>query len=323
MTAPDITPATARPERGICPPDHDHAASTVCYLHHRCGCAGCREGQAQRARVRRRQIAYGTYARRRHPAGPVREYLAYLGRSGIGTRTVEQLTGVPRVTISGIRWGRIGRDGVWRPSQTVTADVASKILAVVPTLEVFADGASVNARGTVRRLQALHAIGWSFEAIGARIDRHASNVGRIVKATRVKAGTARRVAELYDELWATRPEPATPVERAMVARAVKHARLLGWVPPLAWDDIDDDDDVPTADVLEGDVDVVAVEFAVAGHRVELTRDERLIALTQLHARGYFDGDLARMLCVSSRTIERDRKHLDLPANYRADEAEIA
>lgn len=270
-------------------------------------------------RDRRRRLAYGTFDRQQLPAGPVREHLAFLARSGMGTAAVANASGVARSTIAGIRWGRQSSDGTYMPAKRVTRPTAAKLLAVEPALDVVADHARVDARGTVRRLQALQALGWSTPQLGAHLGVAETNVSRVMREDRVYASTARGVAALYERLWAVRPPADTATQRAMIARITARAAARGWVPPLGWDDIDADDAPAVVDELEI-VDDLAVDLAVAGARVQLTRAERLIALPRLHARGYLDGELADLLCVTDRTIARDRSELGLPANYFAEEA---
>lgn len=301
-----------------CPPSHAHGASSECYLRHGCRDDACRAGQADRARERRREMAYGAYTRRHVPAGPTREYLEYLGRCGMGTRAVEEASGVARATIAGIRWGRkIGDRTV--PAKRVRMSTAAKLMAVEPRLELLADHALVAARGTVRRLQALQTLGWSLAQLAAELRVAETNVSRTMREARVTAAKARQVVALYDRLWDVLPPASTPTRRAMVARVKARAAAAGWVPPLGWDDIDTDPTppaVPSARAARkaGEIDEIAVELACEGAKVRLTRAERLLALPRLHARGLYDSELADLLLVDVRTILRDREELGLEAH---------
>lgn len=90
----------------------------------------------------------------------------------------------------------------------------------------------------------------------------------------VRPGTVDRIAALFRRL-AMLPGPSK------VARTV--ARRNGWVPPLAWDDIDSPDATPCLDGSGVDVvDELLVERALAGDRVELT-DAELVAALQMGA----------------------------------------
>ena len=83
-----------------------------------------------------------------------------------------------------------------------------------------------------------------------------------------------------------------------------------WLPPLAWDDIDTDPAPPTAG-QEPLLDEIAIELALAGQNVRLTRDERLEATRRGTERGLSLTQLSDLLGVDVRTIDRDRDDLGL------------
>lgn len=97
----------------------------------------------------------------------------------------------------------------------------------------------IDSTGTARRLQALVAIGYAQSYLWDRItgDAKRQNMAYVIRQQRptVNAETARKVAELYDELSMT-PGPSE--------RARRKAAYYGWAPPLAWDE--DDIDNPEA-----------------------------------------------------------------------------
>lgn len=303
----------ARTTRPVCPPDHAHGASTVCYLHHRCGCFPCRDAQAARARTRRREIAYGTYTRRLVDAEPVRAHVDKLRAAGMGVRTMEAVTGVSRMTISGIVWGRPGE----KPSARVTEHTALILLSLRPDLELLADGARFDGRGTRRRLQALARCGWTTTAIARRVDVSPHVLAPLYTSKRVIARSARLVVTIYDALWDKQPPLSTPTERAMAARTRDRAKRLHWHGPLAWDDIDTDPTPITAPRVN-EPDDVAVEAAIAGHRVHLTPADRRAAVRILHDRRYSDGLIADTLHCDAKTVGRIRDELNLPAHHQND-----
>lgn len=102
------------------------------------------------------------------------------------------------------------------------------------------DTPNVPSIGTVRRYQALIALGWTGPQIAKEcgvsinslrsIDYHGSTV--------VRRETARAVADAYDRLSMTQPEGH------YAERARSTARQRRWPPPLAWDDIDDPNETP-------------------------------------------------------------------------------
>lgn len=95
---------------------------------------------------------------------------------------------------------------------------------------------TVDGLGTRRRLQGLTRDGHDLASLAPRLGLASfSNVGRLRSANEVWAGTAARVAVLFDELAGT-----VGPSRVAAERAAKR----GWPPALAWDNPDDPDEVP-------------------------------------------------------------------------------
>lgn len=90
--------------------------------------------------------------------------------------------------------------------------------------------------GTMRRLQALAAIGYSAAATGKATGMHWRHVMKLRDGdlAHVRVLTAARIATVYDRLS---NEPLVTRE-ANITRTI--ARRHGWAPPAAWDDIDRD-----------------------------------------------------------------------------------
>ncbi|MFI8531760.1 hypothetical protein ACIGMX_16160 [Streptomyces aquilus] len=102
------------------------------------------------------------------------------------------------------------------------------------------DLAQTDATGTVRRLQALVAAGWPVLYIAAELGMFPTAVSRLMRKRVVTLCTARRVAAVYDRLWAVDPAThgATP-KGILRARNLAHA--MRWAPAGAWDDDTIDD----------------------------------------------------------------------------------
>lgn len=184
--------------------------------------------------------------------------------------------------------------------------------------------APIDGRGVRRCLQALVCLGWSMPAIADRLELDRALVLRWLTIERVEPKTLERVEAVYAELSMTLPPTDTPGQKYSVQRLKKLGESRGWVPPLAWDDIDTDfgprlSVVPDTEVI----DELAVEFAIAGHRVTLTRNERHLAVTALHARRFNDQEISEMLRVADKTILRDREYLNLPPNLGTYEERFA
>lgn len=175
----------------------------------------------------------------------------------------------------------------------------------------------VDARGVRRRLQALVALGWSLSDLARFEGVHVGTVWIWVRAERLGPSIVRRVEALYDLLSMTLPVEDSHETRQVASRARGMARRRGWVPPLAWDDIDTDD-APAAPVavrwLEL-VDTVVVDRAVVGDDPgrSLTPAERREAVRALHVRRYSDALIAQSLGCSDKTVLRIRQDLRLEA----------
>ena len=89
----------------------------------------------------------------------------------------------------------------------------------------------VPAVGTIRRIRALNRLGWSSYALSARLGKAPCYVHSIVRKEQVTRRTAAVIRRLYDELSMT-----IPPESASTIRTRNHAKRMGWLAPLAYDD---------------------------------------------------------------------------------------
>ena len=180
---------------------------------------------------RDRQIASGRWRVVYTEAEPVRLHIKELNAAGLGLRRISELAGVNRKTLQWIVGGRSERSAP--PSHKMLQDNADRILAVsIPTAvhdHGVANHQPVLALGTRRRLQALVAFGYPRSYLADRIGMLPSNASRLFNDdnTHVLAVTARKIADLFDELSAT-PGPSS--------RARNDAARRGWAVPMAWDD---------------------------------------------------------------------------------------
>ena len=181
---------------------------------------------------------------------------------------------------------------------------------------------TVDATGTVRRLQALNALGWTNSDIAQRMGitgfRPGESVTRFKQKTRVRTTTAELVARVYDELSMT-PGPSE------ITR--KRALQAGWLPPLAYDD--DELDLPDSTGISeiarqrvhrnrrrSEVDDVSVSLCTEGRLPghDLNAREREEAVRILHQKGMGDPAIAARMGITDRTVMRIRQRLDIPAN---------
>ena len=222
-------PQTPRPGRKKCAQD---GCDRKIYARGRC--TSCYESHL------RRQMAYGRWESMFVDADPVRAHVLELRAAGIGNACLASLSGVNHKSIQQMITGRPERgEG---PSKKVLRTTADRILAVtIPTSPLDprrSPGSVVDATGTRRRLQALAAIGWTQAVLCRRLGVTQSNGQRMfIDQAGVTVATARKVADLYDEIAMT-PGPSK--------RAADIAGERAWPKPLEWDDdlIDDPDAVP-------------------------------------------------------------------------------
>ncbi|QOC28867.1 hypothetical protein IC744_16255 [Microbacterium hominis] len=290
-------------EAPVCPDNHKHGLTATCYTSHGCRCLGCRAAQAATKRTERRLQAYGRWDRAPRLAGHARAHVLVLSRFGYAYEHIARAANINPRTVYQIATGRVTR---------IHYRVHSSILAIEPKISDLDPATRIPSTGSRRRVQALACRGWSIEALAAQLGITRSALTQRVNAGGTTVRAHLQLAELYEQIWNTRPVPTSDADAAYITRTIRRAQRAGWMPPMAWDDIDTDPEPQTGE--DAPVDEIAVELAVHGNRIRLTRDERLLAVRQLHAAGHSDELIAHMLLVSDKTITRDREHLGLVAN---------
>lgn len=210
---------------------------------------------------------------RRINTAPVVEHVAALRESGMPTEEIARIAGVaPGTVLAAVPTSS-------RYNTTMRAATAERILAVKPTAKVAAG--YVDALGPARRLQALVAIGYSARHLGERLGTQQQNVSRLMHSHQkwLQVATRDRIVAVYNELHMT-PGPST--------RARTIAKKHGWLPPLAWNNVDDPHEKPrTGDraTNNGHVDPAIVERLLAGEKVPSTPAEKGEALRRWTASG--------------------------------------
>lgn len=182
----------------------------------------------------------------------------------------------------------------------------------------------VPAVGTQRRVKALIAIGWSQQKIAIGCGMLPAAVWRLLDQNRalVERVTAERVADLYEQLWNQRPIVTTSRQMQGFHRVTNYAAARGWLPPLAWDDIDTDPEPPAVEPGEF-VDEILVQNVCNGQPGRLNRLERIEAIRILNARYLSDAEIATALGVADRTVWRIRQAEHIAAALGADGMPIA
>jgi len=171
-----------------------------------------------------------------------------------------------------------------------------------------------DALGMRRRLQALGAIGWSTTALASRLDTSDSHIREWRHAQRVTITSFDKVARLYEEVSMHPVVGHDRRSKQSATRSRNDAARQGWLPPLAWDDIDTDPEPPAADELdEADVDEIAVDRALRGEAQRLNKAEKREAVRRAHPWRWSDMLIASTIGISDKTVTRIREELELPA----------
>ncbi|ORA23419.1 helix-turn-helix domain-containing protein [Mycobacterium aquaticum] len=214
-------------------------------------------------------------------AEPARQHVNALVEAGVSRRHICRIAGLHRGDLATLMNGR-GKRGL-APSRQIFRDKADRILAIpLPAAalhRLVSPGQFVPAVGTLRRLRALVAIGYTQADLSRRIGILPTNGSRLFsgKHTVVTAATALRVETLFNE---TQLIPG-PSERAR-----RRAADLGWPPPLAWDEDTIDDPAATAD------------------RTTCKRSRKPELYVELRELGYSDAQIVQKLDTTAVALER-------------------
>lgn len=302
-----IGPAPGDPVACCAHPQARHVHGTrAAYVKDRCRCTGCTAANTAASNTRHRHQVFGRWA----PfvdAAPVRDHVHQLRAAGIGTDQIAALAGVSPSHVRALIYPtHAGRPPITR----VRPRTAERLLSVTARDANRAARSLVDAPGTRRRLQALMATGWTLQRLADQLGRTPANLRRTLDAAQVTAGTAAAVRHLYERLETTAPTHGSAADRAAARACRQEAMRCGWLPPLAWDDIDTDP-TPTPPVATEDaVDDVAVERAAAGDSsVALTAAEELEVVRRLTQGGRSTRQIAELLDTSSSTIARRRRQI--------------
>lgn len=159
------------------------------------------------------------------PTTVVRNHLVWLLTQGTARDAITTRTGVCDRTIRSVLAGT---------TTHVRAGTAAALLAARPAA---ATKGLVPAVGTIRRLRALIAFGYSIRHLAAVTGLARTGVSRLSNRgqQQVDVNTRHRVADVYERLSAT-PGPSDETRRL--------GRIRGWALPAAWDDIDSPDEQP-------------------------------------------------------------------------------
>jgi transcriptional regulator with XRE-family HTH domain len=228
----------------------DTHGTRSCFVQRKCRCELCRAANRKYASERARVNWTDRFEHQWTTPDKALAHLDMLRHGGMGLRQIQLSTGIARSTLQQLA----GRKRISRATE-------ASVLAVRPAV---AAGARVDATGTTRRLRALMAIGWSGKQLGDRLGVTTANLWPLLRGREhVHAATARKVADLYDELW------DQPGNRK---KSINLAQRRGWALPLAWDD-DEIDDPAAMPHLDTRTDGVQVPLDVLLEDFQHTRRE--------------------------------------------------
>jgi DNA-directed RNA polymerase specialized sigma24 family protein len=192
------------------------------------------------------------------------------------------------------------------------------------------DSRPVDGTGTRRRLQALAVLGYSPRVLADYLGCSKQAVQQLTVSTRlVHPATVARIAALYGPLSGLPPQfnrDISAERRPYIDQTAATARARGWLPPLAWEDVDIDDPHAVPDttgvltgrpvcavdgVLELVVDGATVDRIRAAWDALPTADRPAVvaALSQEgpHGPAMIAAELAALFQVTPRSVMRHRQ----------------
>ncbi|WP_081343462.1 DNA-binding protein [Mycobacteroides chelonae] len=191
----------------------------------------CKRPSCHRAGIRRRQGLcnphYELADRGYVDAGPVRDHITQLHAVGHSWAEIAKQAGISRSGLDRIR------DASYSSVLKVTA---ARVLAIPMRV---GHTATIDATGTVRRLQALTAIGWSIPRLAKEIGITPSTLENHLHRSTVSTSRAGEIAQLFSRLQMT-PGPSKRL-RTLANQKGRH-------PPFAWDEDTIDDPNATPDL---------------------------------------------------------------------------
>lgn len=311
---------TDAPETGrfVCPPEHKHDGGWACYRQHGCRCDRCRAFNARKVADWRARAKTGDVDAWVLNTTPAREHVDALHKMGMPLGLIAERAGVSGRCITELL--------AYRSSQ-LTPYVNDALLGVTYVAPKPRAVDHVDPTGTRRRIQALIAIGWTFDDLAAQMGFSDRNLSRTIGASFVTVRVERTVRDVYDRLW-----HVVPADSIGSRRARRRAHVEGWLPPLAWDDdiIDDPKAKPDMKAIASlrapaitRFEEDAIDAALAGDKPRLSPVERAEAVRILHERRWSAHRIANHIGCAQRTVDRIRNRLELTTFTQREMAEAA
>jgi len=204
------------------------------YNKHQCRGTACTEASTEYAHSYRHLVSINRYDSGLVDVAPAREKIIQLQTIGYGYNQIAKMAGLNYNTIHAIVHGEpwAGK----KPRARVQRDVVTQIRSITPDPAKLPPRSTVDGTGTRRRIQALHALGFSNAYIAGRLGVNKANFRRSSNSKQVTVKRACEVREIYEELWDKHPDVSTVEKRRAVTATKRWALKNDWPPPMAWDD---------------------------------------------------------------------------------------
>lgn len=168
---------------------------------------------------------------------------------------------------------------------------------------------TVPALGARRRVQALQRLGWSLRMIAAEAGWNTPEALQyVLRNHSITRRSYLRIKAAYERLCMTVPPHCSATVRARM-----RAERAGFPPPLAWDDIDDPDEVPKGVAPRrwkqrqpDEVDQAVVHRILQGERLTATRAERDECVRRWVAMGGSERSLCQRMGWKDSRYGKDR-----------------
>jgi hypothetical protein len=163
----------------------------------------------------------------------------------------------------------------------------------------------VSARGTHRRIRALMALGYGLPHLAGELGIATGNLSKKFHQPYVLRTTHENIADLYERL-AMAPLPTS--RSAHRTRSIGRSRQ--WASPMAWDDIDTDDEpygVGRGRYDTKTIDEVTVARLMAGWNAPANAAERNEAMRRWKAAGNSERSLCERLSWKQGRYDRPEK----------------
>lgn len=250
-------------------PDNDRRHGTPAGRKAGCDCRPCVEAHKRRCKeynLRAQQMGGSTLV----DASRARNVLAETHKRMSYSAIAREL-GTAHTWVRAVVNGKIQRISPAREAAVL------RLRAYWPT-----DSSHVAALGPMRRLQALHAFGYSWTRLAEETGYSLSGLKSVAHGQWevIEAHNAQKIREVYERLSMTIPTSDNQYVKSGIQRARNNGRIKGWPVPMAWDNPDNPREMPKGERDDrNSIDEVAVLRVLAGDfKLRLNRPERLEVL---------------------------------------------